>query len=61
MKIEVAVLGHNSPYGLCGGKVTLNLNWGYLGVGSSLQPVAALRLQHSKRTLSGPIVIVLLL
>ena len=64
VKIEVAVLGSpvpNSPYGLCGGKATLNSKRGYLGVGPSLQPVAALRLQHSKRTLSCPIVIMLLL
>ena len=33
MEIEVAVLGSpvpNSPYGLRGGKATLNSNWGYL-------------------------------
>ena len=26
MKVEVDVLGPNSPYGLCGRKATLNLN-----------------------------------
>ena len=26
MKVEVAVLGPDSPYGLCGRKVTLNVN-----------------------------------
>ena len=27
MKVEVAVLGPNSPYSLCGRKATLNSNW----------------------------------
>ena len=26
VEVEVAVLGHNSPYDLCGRKATLNLN-----------------------------------